>query len=1032
MTRDSRTAPPDLDERMHAATDFDRNLVVIAGAGTGKTSLLVERILTAVGTGRLAIDRLGAITFTERAAGEMRQRLAEGLERLLIATQPGHEHDPAHEGDRAFVHLAGRFAVAPSEVAGRALSALRHLDRARVETIHTFCAGLLREHPLEAGVQPDFAVDPGEMQATVLDEVWERFVSRELGSDVARPELWNRVLAPRRSLERLRELGYALASFSIPEELLSSATASTIDRSETAELPMGSGVSRIDPDLLGDLTEAVRPFALEAREELLRRGYVTFDGLLVLARNLLRDHAEVRESLKRRFLMLLVDEFQDTDPLQYEIVLYLGEKEGLSAPAAYDAVLEPGRLFVVGDPKQSIYRFRGADYDAFQRAVSRILDGGGRLLRLTANFRSVPEVIAPVNALFSEPDSVCWKRSDRQPDYDAIAAVRPRAGDGPRVETWTVDAGPGALAADRREAEGKIVAEAILRMVETGAARYDQITILLRVFTQLSDYLRPLRELAIPFVVDGGREFLARPEVAHLLVILKALARPSDPAALLAYLRSPVGAVPDTELAKYAAAEGRWHWREDVGARGFPDLARAFRLLRKLDDATRSRPPDETVRRALEDSELLTLSAAAFEGPQRVANLTKLAAAAAELARDGRLSLIEVVEALESGRTSSVVSDSPLADEQTDAVRVMTIHKAKGLENDVVIVPDLAREDRKWYAAEKVEVHVVRAASGAPALAMKVDDVANPAWQRFVAEEIAHEEAQEVRVLYVGVTRARERLIVLAAPSRRTASWVEALASWGYEAGVEDGPVLFDGGVAHRRCKAGARTHRAAARRPDGAPEAVAAFDRARERARESSGSLRRPSDEETWREIREDSTARPVRPRGFTEESRLVGVAVHRLLERWNGRDSARLLEGIGPAARAAAAESGASADAVEREIRRIFEVFVGSKLHERLRDVEVLGKEIPIIERARDGATYRGTLDLLYRERDGAYVVADYKTDRETDPAKLRSIYGPQLAVYARAVQKALRSLFPPRVELWMLRTAERHVLHSLETPE
>jgi ATP-dependent helicase/nuclease subunit A len=1027
MTRGKRVSTPDRDDRVSAATAFDRNVVVIAGAGTGKTSLLVERILTALGAGRLEIDRLGAMTFTERAAGEMRQRLAEGLERLLAAARPGHEPNPAHAGDRAFEHLAGRFGVTPPEVAARALRALRHLDRARVETIHTFCAGLLREHPLEAGVQPDFAVDPGEMQVAVLDELWERFVARELGSSVARPELWSRVLAPSRSLERLRELAYALASFSIPEELLSSAATSAIDRSETAELPMGSGVSRIDPTVLGDLVEAVKPFALEAREEMLRRGYVTFDGLLVLARNLLRDHAEVRESLKRRFLMLLVDEFQDTDPLQYEIVLYLGEKEGTCARAAYDAVLEPGRLFIVGDPKQSIYRFRGADYEAFQRAVSRILEGGGRLLRLTANFRSVPEVVEPVNALFSQPDSVCWKSSERQPDYDAISAVRPPAGGGgPRVEAWTVDAGPGALARDRREAEGKIVAEAIRRMVESGAARYDQITVLLRVFTQLSDYLRPLRELGVPFVVDGGKEFMARSEVGHLLVILKALARPSDPAALLAFLRSPVGAVPDTELTSYAAAGGRWQWREEVDAGEFPDLARAFGLLRKLDGDTRDCAADETVRHVLVDSELLTLSAAAFEGPQRVANLTKLAAAAAELARDGRLSLIEVVEALESGRTAVAVSDSPLADEQADAVRVMTIHKAKGLENDVVIIPDLAREDRKSYNARKVEVHVVRAASGEPSLAVKVDDVANPAWQRFVAEEIAHEQAQEVRVLYVGVTRARERLIVLAAPSRRIASWVEALASWGYEKGGADA-LLFGDKVTHRRCKAGARTHRGGAARPPGALEAVAAFERARQRARDSAAPVRRPSDEESWQEIREGSTERPTRRAGAARLSRPVGVAVHRLLEAWDGREAARLLEGIGPAARAAAEAAGESAEAVERDVREILSAFLGSELHERLGRVEVLGREIPIVEQAPDGAIYRGTLDLLYRERDGAYVVADYKTDRETDPGKLGSTYGPQLAVYARAVHRALGSLFPPRAELWMLRTAQRHVLDS-----
>ena len=432
--------------------------------------------------------------------------------------------------------------------------------------------------------------------------------------------------------------------------------------------------------------------------------------------------------------MLLVDEFQDTDPLQYEIVLYLGEREGRTARDAYEVELEPGRLFVVGDPKQSIYRFRGADYEAFRRAVTRIVDGGGQQLHLTANFRSVPQIIEPVNALFADPTTTCWERSDYQPDYDAIEPFIPDAADAPCVEVWTVDAGAGALAKQRREAEGVIVAESIREIVEGGDVEYSKITVLLRAFTQLSDYLRPLREQQIPFVVDGGREFMARPEVAHLLVILKALARPSDAAALLAFLRSPAGAVPDTELARYAAAGGRWRWRDRIDAAEYPDLARAFERLTKLSDDTRDLPADRTVRRVLEDTDLQTLSAAAFEGPQRVANLSKLAAAAAALAHDGRLSLIEVVEALEAGRTAAVASDSPLADEETNAVRIMTIHKAKGLENDIVIMPDLARQDRTWYRAENVETKVIRTRAGKPALAVRIKKIANPAWQRFVAE----------------------------------------------------------------------------------------------------------------------------------------------------------------------------------------------------------------------------------------------------------------------------------------------------------
>jgi len=1108
MTEGDVPMPPDQTDRLLAATEFDHNIVVEAGAGTGKTSLLVERILTAVGSGRVKIGEIGAITFTEKAAGEMRQRLATGLERLLEAARGKVTTDPGEEADRALDHLLGSFSVPVDEVAARALAALRELDRSRVETIHTFCAGLLREFPVEVGVQPDFAVDTGEVQIAVHEELWERFFARELGQDARRGDLWRRVLGAF-SMEHAEELASALASFSTPDALLSvdaiehgpdeilgeqvdaliAALRSILER-QTGMRPkgeedcramiqalealltdgpaafakihdahknlvtrapdsaafdkkksygevsgrelnrigksfetLGKQVLKVRHGPLRDLLEAVLPFAVEAREELLRRGYVTFDGLLVLARDLLRDHPDVRRRLKQRFRMLLVDEFQDTDPLQYEIVLFLGERTDDDATDAYDTRLEPGRLFVVGDPKQSIYRFRGADYDAFRRAVERILDQDGKRALLTANFRSVPGVISAVNALFDPPGSRCWERSDYQPDYEAIDAVRPDDGTAPAVEVWTVDAGENPLAGQRREAEGRVIAEWIRSTVDPVKPEYEKITILLRAFTQLADYLRPLRKLGIPFVVDGGREFLARPEVAHLLVILKALARPSDAAALLAYLRSPLGAVTDVELAAYASAKNPWSWLEEADPDKFPDVARAFAQLRELAASTRDVPADEVVRKVVAETDLLTLSAAAFEGPQRVANLTKLAAAASELAREGRLSLIEVVEALEEGRTSLATTDSPLADEATDAVRVMTIHKAKGLENDIVILPDLARDQSTGNRGEAVEVKTVRLRGGGKALAVKVGDATSLAWARHVHDERWHGESEEVRVLYVGTTRACKRLILIAAPSRRRAPWVQALGSLGYsiEEPGDDGSTLLDGRVLHVRRVPGTDERESGHEIPSGAPDAVESYRKALDRMSDAGPPIRTPSQEERWK----DDGSSGVRGFADRDTAKVVGIVTHLLLERWDGRDDATLLEEVAGVSRATAEEAGVDPTAVEREVREIFVGFLASELRGRLREVEVLGRETPIVESDEAGRVYRGTLDLLYKDADGEYVVADYKTDRKTDPSVLDETYGPQLSIYARAVQLALSLPSPPRRELWLLRTATLHIL-------
>ncbi len=1100
---------PDQRDRNQAATDFERNLVVIAGAGTGKTSLLVERVLTAIGSDRASIDRIAAITFTEKAAGEMRQRLAESLERLrAVATGPT-GRDDSHEADRAFATLTGPCGVEPGVVASRALDALQSLDRARVETIHTFCAGLLREHPVEAGVDPGFEVDAGEVFAAVLEETWEKFLGRELGRGAARGELWERVLDGR-SVENTRETAFALAGFGIPESLLQKAgaeataeafvgdhvskfiellegilsrqerlagrvttdfqamvtalnmlvndgveafqrfdeqqgglteriykksgfkkkavyggvTGEELTQAATQFCRLGRRLLQVDEPGIRDLVEAVQPFALEAREELLRRGYVTFDGLLVLARDLLMRSIEVRNSLKRRFRMLLIDEFQDTDPVQYEIVLFLAEREDGAAEDAYAATLAAGKLFIVGDPKQSIYRFRGADYAAFARAVRRVIDTGGRELRLTANFRSVPEIVGPVNELFGPPRSVSWHPSPYQPDYAPIESTRGRASE-PRVEVWTVDIGTKALAKERREAEGKIVAETVRRMVEDErTVGYGDITVLLRAFTHLSDYLRPLREADIPFVVDGGREFLSRPEVGHLLVVLKTLARPADPVAVVAFLRSPVGAVPDAQLAAYAAEDGRWRWSADVNAGRFPDIAHAFGMLRDLAARTRQAPADEIVRRVLDETNLLTVSAAAFEGPQRVANLEKLGAAAAELARDGRLSLIEVIEALEQGRTSTAESDSPLADEEIDAVNVMTIHKSKGLENNLVIIPDLARED--FWMPPKGPVLVARPADGTLALAVKAGNSCNLGWVRVEWESSLHEEAEETRVLYVGMTRARERLIVLAAPSRRKSSWVESLRAWGYvikdDKTVETAELL-GGQVAHVKRKEPTIDSTKIDAVAEGASGAVAAYDEAIGRLADAGKPLRAPSDEEEWRDPGDEERGpRGLRRAVSKDRARAVGVVLHRLLENMNGEDDDSLRSEVGRITREVAGAAGLDPVLVESETRELLDGFLGSALGRRLAEVEVLGRETPLVLTTDDGRRYHGTIDLIYRDADGEIVVADYKTDLESDETVLSERYRGQLAIYAEAVRRALDLDRPPKTELWHLRTTTR----------
>jgi ATP-dependent helicase/nuclease subunit A len=210
---------PDAANRRRAATDFETNLVVLAGAGTGKTSLLVERALNAIGTGQATMQRIGAITFTEKAAGEMRERLAAGLDHLRALARGEIEPEEGHEAGRAFLWQKSLPDYSAGRTAMRALAAMEQLDGGTVTTIHGFCSELLRAFPVAAGVDPGFSVDNGERTDLLLDAAWESFVGRELGAEPPRAEIWRTIL-DRFPFESIAEVARGSSGFGIPAELL--------------------------------------------------------------------------------------------------------------------------------------------------------------------------------------------------------------------------------------------------------------------------------------------------------------------------------------------------------------------------------------------------------------------------------------------------------------------------------------------------------------------------------------------------------------------------------------------------------------------------------------------------------------------------------------------------------------------------------------------------------------------------------------------------------------------------------------------
>ena len=1037
----ARRPPKDHAARERAATDFSTNLVVAAGAGTGKTTLLVERLLTAIGTGRATLSAVAAITFTEKAAGELRHRLAEGLGELRDLACGGARAERRTAAGSAFDRLTAGGSVDAATIAERARVAESQLDRATVTTIHGLCAEILRSHPLESGLPPAFTVDRGLSGRRFAAEEWVPFVSEELGPGGRRAALWERVLS-KFSFTHLAEIARVLAGGSISDaalrgdhvpvdlreaigpvalpladglrEAAGSTTGLTdaprawlleaeralralvvdgaaaarcaiedssrlpdampdvrtknVSQPDAARLvalagqaaPLLRALSRYDEAAESDLFEALLPFARRLRARQTMSGLVDFDGLLVRTRDLLRDAPNVRSALKRRYELILVDEFQDTDPIQYEIVFLLAERGAESSPDAYGTRLAPGRLFIVGDAKQSIYRFRGADYAAYRRAVRHVLDQGGAEISLTSNFRSTGSVLASVNALFAETVSPIWTASAYLPSYEPVHAERedPAAS---AVEVWSPSVAADALAETRRRAEGLALASEVAAFAGGDRAwRYDDVLVLFRGFSDLAPYLRAMREAGVPFVVSGGRTFFERTEIVQAMAVLRAVADPDDPVARLAYLRSPAGGVPDTELAAAAHDPG-------------PALLAAGDRLDRLRAEAALLPVDAAVRHVLESSGLVALSGLSFEAAQRVANLDKLALAASELARDGRRTLLETVDALEEGFETDEEGDSPLADAERDAVRVMTIHKAKGLEAPIVILADTAA-GRSNKSPKRFSARMARLALG-EFVRLEGPRFRNAASIAASIDDARHEQAEDVRLLYVALTRARDRLVVFGGGRRRSA-WGDAVASWTL-------------GVTHRTLAAPGPGVSVDPPASLGAPAALARYESAM-------GTLRAHA-------------LPPFRSPSGRSGGTVDKPATEGLVDALLARDAGRIVH-----ARLAGLTT-QETDSALGEADAILGAFAASPLAARWAALDVVGREMPMLF-GEDDARWRGAIDLLYRDADGTLVVADFKTD--SSPERALERHRPQLAVYVDAVRAAIPGV-KVRAELWMLRS-------------
>ena len=1089
---------PDRMARELAETTFDRNVVVVAGAGTGKTTLLVNRLvyLLMKEPAPVLITQVIALTFTNKAATEMKVRLRE---RLVVLARP--EADPVRAGDGGAVSredLRDRYGLSTDAIATRAQGALNDLEKAQIGTLHSFAGHLLRLHPLESGVDPDFKEDDGLRFEEQFTAAWDCWLDQELSRAGQQHRLWRSVLSSTtldtvRTLARslcselidLGTLQQQLASTAVPPVVLSwiqqmgdraeqllktydrpkrrkveqmlAATASLMRLMADNGLPgrqglameerewfskdLGSAVGgwekgdfkeaaaliqaaqqllAIDHAFLNDLVTLLIPLVRNIRETFARQGWISFDGLLARARTLLLNHPLVRERIKRDYRAVLVDEFQDTDPVQYEIILAVSERQGSQAAHWHEMTLEPGKLFIVGDPKQSIYAFRRADIEAFDRVVEKVTVDGGVAQTLTTNFRSDVAVLEPVNEVFDR----LFERQPLVQPANVRLEVRPQRRQasiepGVRLSVTTPDGEAETFdAAGATRAESEVLARWLNdEVLSRPSVKPGHIALLFRKLTQADAYLDALRRHDIPYVIEGEKHFYRRQEVIDLVNLLRVLDHPHDEIALAGLLRSPLGGLTDRELYELKQA-GYFNYLQAVSLGSWSHASaaavqRLYEHLAWLHRAIAMLPLAEAIALMFDRLPILDLAAASLHGEQAVANLLKVKQTAASLADRPHMTLSGFVELMIARLDEQPdESESPLAEESLEAVHVLTIHKAKGLEFPIVVLPGLHQGSGRERSVPQISYDW---SSGIYGLSL---DRHRSLGSLLVQHKLRlREEAERRRVLYVGMTRAKELLLLSGGITGRSIGETvfDLLQSIGTgEIGTASTEALKIGASAipHRVIKAPERKR--PRRRSDRAASAVV-IDPYEVAERWKIRTTR-------WTEVCETPhhltpttlgkrLARVVREttpaRQDVAVGRLAGVVAHRLLEGWDfSQHPSGLCAQVGLTVQATLGpDDQPHAEAITESVNDLLATFGRSEAYERLRSSQILGREIPFVIPWGDRQVMEGVIDLLYR-LDGELWVADYKTDAiSADQAAARAEqYRTQSEVYKSAIRQSL----------------------------
>lgn len=1046
-------------------SELNRNLLIEAGAGSGKTQMMAERMAAGVASGSYVVEHMAAVTFTRKAAAELRGRFQLALESEL------------------------KTAAEDTKRVERVRDALSNIERFFAGTIHSFCAHLLRERPVEAGVSPGF---------TELDEVDDKRLRRQSWRDYrsqlksAADPLMLEILAAGlkpQDLDRafdtvclFDEVDFPGGDTPMPDgtpawaeldkfwKALDQRLPAAIDVRTTCDIQKRAQryrgqlrvsdrqrdaralvalletwncsskiiqkwwsddaaqkklVARNIEQLHGEFQlNVVEPFLRKWRQYVYRlsvalliraRGYAAEDrrrlntlnygDLLQLAARVLRNDAGVRRALAEKYRWVFVDEFQDTDPVQAEIMFLLasdGHEAARSGTVDWRTIaLRPGALFVVGDPKQSIYRFRRADIDIYNEVRARLQAlPNGNVLPLTSNFRSVPALCEWANDVFSTQFPTT--PSAQSPMFARLDPVARKVVGSSGL--FTVTTPPTVDKADIPAYEAAAIARYIQSEVHAGRRAFGHFLILTRKKKDIKLYAGALEEQQIPVEVSGAGVFGSSQEVQHLTLWLRALADPQDGVALVGVLRGPLFGISDRDLFAYRQAGGWFSIFGEAPKSATPAgqrVADAIASLRQMHRWTQVLPIGAAVKRILEDSGYLAL-AATTPGGVEAGDLLHAVDRVRSIVESG-FTLADAADALEPDADEpSDVESLPLEPGRDDVVRLMNLHKAKGLEAPLVFLADPLAG-----VAARVDARIIREGATARGYFQIKADFGKgqklvaepPGWDQYEADELEYLAAEEKRLLYVAATRAKDMLVI-----SRCAKSAEK-GPWG----------VFEGFLAKaQELKVPATVAPPATQTVDLSPAAAAmgiarATDRHAQAVKASWASVSVTSESKGFPKL-------PVAPAAADDPTAVItadtpsrradagaawGSLIHGLLEhalrhqQATTEDLRRLAmwltvdeQGLRPLLD----EAVATVRAVSKK-----EFWAAAKASPECHE------EVPFAIRTIDEATgltkvVNGTIDSVFRQ-GAEWKIVDYKTDTDATAAILQARYGKQLAAYVEA---------------------------------